>query len=113
MAAVHPEPWLRALITNNLFSNISEKIPEPTQPPLQWELGTHFRGEKRTWYEAENSSHLLLRLRMVVVVLPFPPYAFIALTLSSPVMPYGITGLERVKRNAFSLTYIVVLIFDN
>lgn len=55
------------------------KIPGPNQPHLQREPGTPFRGEKRPGYETENSPHLLLRLRMGEVILPFPPYAFIAL----------------------------------
>lgn len=48
------------------------KIPGPNQPPLQREPGTPFRGEKLPWYESENSPHLLLRLRMGEVILPFP-----------------------------------------
>jgi len=62
-----------------LFSHISEQ--DSWAHPASCTMGTGhaFSGKKRPWYEAEKSPHLLLRLRMGEVILPFPPYTFIAL----------------------------------
>jgi hypothetical protein len=48
-----------------LFSTKSTLVLGPTQPPIQWVLGTLVLGVKWPRHEAGDSSHLVSRSRMV------------------------------------------------
>jgi hypothetical protein len=47
-----------------------------TQPPIQWVPGALSLGVKRPGREADQSPHLVPRLRMLGATLPFPQYIF-------------------------------------
>jgi hypothetical protein len=58
------------------ITTVSRPILGPTQPPVQWVPGALSFGVKRPVREADDSLHLVPRLRMRGAVSPLPQYVF-------------------------------------
>jgi hypothetical protein len=79
--------WLRAgrprgrssspgRVNNFLFSTATRPAPGPTQPPIQWVLGTHSPGVKRQGREADHSPPGSAEVKKIWIYISTPLYSF-------------------------------------